>query len=133
MAIKPSLRFAVLLLLSHTVAAITVYATAMPLAPRLAMILLILLSLFYYLARDAWLLLPDSWCDIAFDQNSVSVVFRDDSSFLGKVATKTMVSPYFVVLRIKLDSRRLPVSRIIFPDALGTDVFRDLCVRLKFI
>lgn len=133
MALKPSLRFAVLLLLSHTVAAMAVYATAMPLAARLAMILLILLGLFYYLARDAWLLRPDSWCDIALGQNSVSVVFRDGSSFLGKVASKTMVSPYFVVLRIKLDSHRLPVSRVIFPDALGADAFRDLCVRLKFI
>lgn len=132
MAIKPSPRFAMLLLLFHLMVAIVVYATAMPLAARLAMIGLIFLSLFYYLVRDILMLLPDSWCDIALDKNSVSVVSRDGSSFLGQVANKTIVSPYFVVLRIKSDSHRLPVSRVIFPDALGADAFRDLRVRLKF-
>lgn len=132
MAIKPSPRFAMLLLLFHTITAIAVYATAMPLAARLSMILLILLGLFYYLARDFLLLLPDSWCDIALDQNSISVASRNGSSFLGMVANKTIVSPYFIVLRIKADNRRLPIARVIFPDALGKDEFRDLCVRLKF-
>lgn len=133
MAIKPSPRFALLLLLSHTIAAMAVYATAIPLTARLAMILLILLSLFYYLARDALLLLPGSWCDIVLEQNNVSVISRGGSSSLGKVASKTMISPYFVVLRIRFDSHRLLVSRVIFPDALNPDKFRDLCVRLRFI
>ena len=132
MAIKPSPRFAMLLLLFHLIVAIVVYAAAMPLAVKLATIGLIFLSLFYYLVRDILMLLPDSWCDIALDKNSVSVVSRDGSSFLGQVANKTMVSPYFVVLRIKSDSYRLPVSRVMFPHALGADAFRDLCVRLKF-
>lgn len=132
MTIKPSPRFAMLLLLFHAIAAIAVYAVAIPLVARWAIILLILLSLFYYVARDALLLLPDSWCDIALDQNNASVVFRGGSNFLGQVANKTVVIPYFVVLRIRSDSRRLPVSRVIFPDALGADAFRGLCVRLKF-
>ena len=46
-AIKPSPRFAVLLLLFHAIAAIAVYAAALPLYARLAIILLILLSLVY--------------------------------------------------------------------------------------
>jgi hypothetical protein len=132
MAIKPSPRFAILLLSLHTITAIAVYAATMPMAARWAIILPILLSLIYYLARDVLLLLPDSWCDIALNQNSVSVVSRNGSSFLGLVANKTIASPYFVILRIKSDNRRLPVSRVIFPDALGKDEFRDLCVRLKF-
>lgn len=132
MAIKPSPRFAMLLLLSHTIAAMVVYATAMPLIARLAIILLILLNLFYYMARDVLLLLPVSWCNISFDQSNASVVSRDGSSFCGKIANKTMVNPYFVVLRIKFDGQRLPVSRVIFPDALNAGVFRDLCVRLKY-
>lgn len=132
MAIKPSLRFAMLLLLFHLIAAIVVYATAMPLVGRLAVILIVLLSLLYYLARDVLLILPDSWCDIALDQSNTSVVFKGGSSCHGKIGDKTIVSPHFVVLRIRFDNRRLPVSRVIFPDALGTGAFRDLCVRLKY-
>ncbi|MFZ2303082.1 MAG: protein YgfX [Gallionella sp.] len=132
MAIKPSPRFAVLLLLFHAIVAIAVYAVSMPLQARLAVILLILLSLIYYMARDVFLLLPSSWRDIALNQNIVSVVSRDGSSFFGQAANKTIASPYFVVLRIRSDNYRLPVSRVIFPDALGAGEFRGLCVRLKF-
>ncbi|MDD2916169.1 MAG: hypothetical protein PHP70_12705 [Gallionella sp.] len=121
-----------LLVLFHTITAIAVYVAAMPLPARLAIILLICLSLLYYLARDVLLLLHDSWCDIALDQNVVSVVLRDGPGFTGQLANKTVVSQYFVILRIRPDHHRLPVSRVIFPDALGAGEFRELRVCLKF-
>jgi hypothetical protein len=130
--VKSSLRFAVLLLVLHMIAATIVYATAMPLPVKLVMLLLISLSLFYYLARDVLLLFPDSWREISLDQNGVSVIARDGSSFLGQVANKTVVSPYFVVLCVRLEGHRLLVSRVIFPDAMSTGAFREFCVHLKF-
>jgi hypothetical protein len=130
--VKSSLRFAVLLLVLHMIAATVVYATTMPLPVKLVMLLLISLSLFYYLARDALLLFPDSWREISLDQNGVSVIARDGSSFLGQVANKTVVSPYFVVLCVRLEGHRLLVSRVIFPDAMSTGAFREFCVHLKF-
>ena len=132
MAIKPSSRLILLLLLSHAMVAIVVSVTVMPLAARLAILLLILLSLIYYLARDALLLFPGSWREILFDQGRVSVVTRDGSGFSGQVAGKTTVSPYFIVLRVRLEGRRLPVFRTIFPDALDAGEFRELSVYLKF-
>lgn len=132
MAIKPSPRLALFLLLSHALVAIVIYATVMPPAARLALLMPILLSLFYYLARDALLLFPDSWREISFDQGRVLVVTRDGSGFSGHVANGTAVSPYFAVLRVRLEGHRLPVFRTIFPDTLGTDEFRELCVRLRF-
>jgi hypothetical protein len=130
--VKPSLCFAVSLLLLHMIAATVLYATAMPLPVKLVMLLLISLSLFYYLARDVLLLFPDSWREISLDQNGVSVIARDGSSFLGQVANKTVVSPYFVVLCVRLEGHRLLVSRVIFPDAMSTGAFREFCVHLKF-
>ena len=132
MAIKPSPRLALLLLLFHTIVAIVVYLTAMPLAARLAMLALILLSLVYYLARDVLLLFPDSWREVAFDQGGVSVVTRNGSGLSGQVASSTMVSPFFAVLRIRPEGHRLPVSRAIFPDALDAGAFRELSVYLRF-
>ena len=132
MAIKPSPRFVLLLLFLHMAAAITVYATAVPPAVRLAMILLIALSLIYYLARDVFLLLSDSWCEISLAQNDVSIVVRDGSSFIAQVKNTTIVSPYCVVLHVRVEGHRQLVSRIIFPDGLGVGEFRELCVRLKF-
>lgn len=132
MAIKPSLRLAMYLLLSHGIASTAVYATVMPLSAKLVVLILVLLSLLYYLARDALLFFPGSWGDISFNQNSVSVVTLGGSGFSGQIASSSIVSPYFVVLRVKLEGRRLPVFRTFFPDALETGVFRELCVHLKF-
>lgn len=130
--VKPSLRFAVLLLVLHMIAATVVYATAMPLPVKLVILLLISLSLFYYLARDVLLLFPDSWREISLDQNGVSVIARDGSGFLGQVANQTIVSPYFVVLCVRLEGHRLLASRVIFPDAMSAGAFREFCVHLKF-
>ena len=132
MAIKPSVRFATILLLSHAIAASVVYMTAMPWTARLAVFLLIALSLSYYLARDAFLVFSGSWRELSLDQSSVSVVARDGSKLIGRVTEKTIVSPYFVLLRIRPEGRYRPVSRVIFPDAMGGDAFRELRVRLKF-
>lgn len=132
MIIKPAPRFAMLLLMFHGIAATVVYVAAIPLANRLAMLLLIFLSLSYYLARDVLLLMPDSWRKISLDQGSVSVVTRDGSGFIGQVANETVVSAHLIVLCLRLEGRRLLVARVIFPDALDAGAFRELCVRLRF-
>lgn len=129
--VKPSLRFAVSLLLLHMMAAAVMYVTAISWPAKLAMFMLIILSLTYYLARDVLLLLRDSWLDISLDQKDVSVVTRDGTSLLGQVANKTFVSPYFVVLCVKPEGRQL-VSRVVFPDAMDTGAYREVCVHLKF-
>lgn len=130
--VKPSLRFAVSLLLLHATAATVVYATDIAWPARLAMLLLVVLNLVYYLLRDALLLLPYSWREISLDQGDISVAVRNGSGFIGQVANKTVVSPYFVVLCVKLEGHRLLVSRVIFPDSMGEGAFRELCVHLRF-
>jgi toxin CptA len=129
--VKPSLHFAISLLLLHMAAATVLYATAIPWLAKLAMLMLVILSLTYYLARDVLLLLGDSWRDISVDQKDVSVVTRDGGSFLGQVADKSFISPYFVVLCLKLEGGGM-VSRAIFPDGISAGAFRELCVYLKF-
>lgn len=132
MAIKPSLRLAILLMLSHALVASVVSATMMPTVARLALLVTILLSLLYYLARDALLLFPDSWRKISFGQCSVTVVTRDGSGFSGQFSCRSTVCPYFAVLHVRREGHRLPVLRAIFPDALEAGEFRELCVLLKF-
>ena len=130
--VKPSLRFALSLLVLHMLTATVVFMTAMPLLVKLVIFLLIALSLIYYLARDALLLLPGSWREISLSQDGVSVIARDGSGFFGQVTNNTVVSPYFVVLCVRLEGHRLLTSRVVFPDALDPGVFREFCVRLKF-
>lgn len=132
MAIKPSLRLALLLLLLHAITAAAVYATVMPQPAKPPILILILLSLVFYLARDVLLLFPGSWREVSFDRNGVSVIAGDGIKFTGQATIKTFVSPYFAILHIRSERRRLGVSRVIFPDAVGKDAFRELSVRLRF-
>jgi hypothetical protein len=132
MAIKPSMFLVTLLLLSHLLATTVVLVAKVPLTFKLVVSITILLSLSYHLARDALLLLPDSWREISVDQGSVSVVTRGGSGFSGEVVNRTFVTPYFVALHVSRERPSLPVFQAIFPDMLGIDEFRGLCVRLRF-
>jgi hypothetical protein len=131
-SVKPSLRYAVLLLLSHVIVTIAVCVTAMPWPVMLVMALQIFMSLIYYLARDVLLLLPYSWREISLERDRLTIVVRYGFGFLGQVDYKTVVSPYLVVLLVWLEGHRRMVSRVIFPDAMSACSFRELCVRLKF-
>jgi len=131
MAIKSSLIFAALLLFMHAAAAASVYLTSITLPVKLALFLLITFSLVYHLARDVLLLLPESWCGVTHVTGSLSIATRDGKGCIGQLENRIVVSPYFIVLRVRVEGRRLPVSRVIFPDAMEAGIFRKLCVQLK--
>lgn len=132
MKIVPSLRFAMLLLSLHAMAAIAACLTDMPVAARSVVLALIASSLFFYFSRDVFGIFAGSWTRLSMVGGEVSVVTRAGVTFHGKVAQSTVVFPHLIVLRIISEGRFRPVSRVIFPDALGRAEFRDLCVRLKF-
>ena len=129
--VKPSLRFAVMLALLHIMAASVVYATAMPLAAKLVLFLLLSVGFVYYLLRDILLLLGNSWREISLDRDGVSIVTRGGSGFLGRIENNSVVSPYFVVLCVRAAGHRLQAFRVIFPDAMSSSAFREFCVHLK--
>lgn len=131
-ALKPSLRLALTLLVLHMSAAAAMLATDLPWPAKLATLVPIILSLAYYLARDVLMLLRESWRDISLDQKEVTVLTRDGTAITGRVANTTFVCPCFVVLCVKPEGIRLPVCRVIFPDAIGAGAFRDVRVRLRF-
>lgn len=113
-------------------AAITVYATAVPFAFKATAILLVALSLIYYLARDVFISFSASWHEVALEQDGVQVTVRDGSSFYGQVTNTTIVSPHCIVLRVGQGMHYFLVSRAIFPDSVSQGEFRALCVGLRF-
>ena len=128
---SPSL--AALLILVHATAASVVHATALPATVSMVAYLLILASLTYYLLRDVLLRLPNSWREIALDQQAISVAMQDGSGLSGRVERSTVVNRHFVVLSVTLEaSKQQQVRRVIFPDAMRAGAFRELCVHLRF-
>lgn len=130
--IKPSRYFALLLLALHSLTLCSVWLTNLAVLPQLGLSLLVLLSLLYHLNRHVLLLGKQSWRAFSLDKLRVAVMTRGGEELLGSVLNQTVVTPYFVLLRVKLEEHRVPVSQIICCDALQTDAFRELRVRLRF-
>lgn len=132
MTIRPSPCLATVLLSFHLAAAIVVYLTEMPLPGRLALLAVVLSSLVYYLMRDAFLLLPDSWCELSLERDGVTFTTRNGIKHVGGQLDRAYVSPCFTVLRIRLEGSLFAVSRIVPADAMVEADYRILRVHLKY-
>lgn len=127
--IKPSRYFVSLLFALHALALVSLWFTNLPVPLQPGLSLLVLLSLLYHLDRQAG---KQSWQAFSLDKLRVVVATRNGEELAGSILKQTVVTPCVVLLCVKLDGRRLAVSRILFPDALQADAFRELRVRLRF-
>ena len=116
----------------HLLAATAVLVTDIPLVSKLALIMSILLSLYYLLVRNIFLHSSGSWCEISINRDDVSVATRDGERFSGKVEYNTFISPFFTVLCVRPEKHRTPIFQVIFPDALGEEGFRRIRMLLKY-
>jgi len=132
MVIKFSRKLAAVIVFLHLVTSAMVLMTDLPLWTRSILLLMILLSMIYHLARNVLFLLPGSWREFSLDQDGVTIVTRDGTSFQGRIAQGTVVSPYLILLRVKLEGEFLLKSRVLFPDSLEQDAFRRACVLLRY-
>jgi len=130
--IKPSGRFALLLMSAHFLMAVSVWCMGLAIWVRMALSLLILLSLLYHLYRHVLLLDKQSWRAFSLDNRRVVVDTRGGGELHGDISHRTVVISWLVVLCVKLDGHPLPTSQVVFFDALQADAFRELCVRLKY-
>ena len=127
-----SRRLFLYLLVSHLMVAAAVINLSIPLYAKLVVTALIFFSLLYFIARDVLQRLAESWTHISLDSDAATVTTHDGRSFSGRVESETVVCPHFIVLHIKRDGYRLALFRVIFPDAIGREAFRELCVCLKY-
>lgn len=110
-----------------------VYVAPLMLPIRLALFMSVLASLSFHLARDAFLMLPTSWRRLSLQDGVATILMRNGPVLSGQVARDSVVTPLFVILRIKPDGKRWSIARVIFPDAMEQDAFRELCVRLRYL
>ena len=130
--IKPSRYFALLLVALHSLALCSVWLTPLPVLLQSGLSLLVLLSLFYHLNRHVLLLGKQSWHTFSLDKLRVVAITASGKELSGSVLNQTVVTPYLILLSVKLEGDRMPVAQIICCDALQADVFRELRVRLRF-
>ena len=93
----------------------------------------VLLSLWYYIARDALLRLPRSVvrCELDMKQRIV-IATRSGASLKARLRAGSFVTPRLTLLRYQLDGHRSARHVVILPDMLHAEDFRRLRVLLKW-
>jgi hypothetical protein len=130
-SIKPSRSFALLLALASLLTLWSIWSTNLAVLGRLVLTAIVLAAFLYHFER--WVLLhgQHAWLSCRLDKNSLVVKTRNGEEWLAEVLPETIVTPYFVLLRAKVEQGGV-ISQAIFWDALRDDVFRELRVRLRF-
>ena len=130
--INPSRLYAILLFALHLGSALVVYLTNIPWIVKWVLFVLIASSLAYFWIRDVKLRLPFSWREIFLTGNDLIITTHDGSQVTGLVLDYSVVFSYFIILRLRDESRYIEPCRIFFKDAVSPERFRQLCVQLRF-
>jgi hypothetical protein len=120
-----------LLVLMHLLTLLTLFLTSLVLWARIAIAMLIVISLVHQLYLHLWA--GQVWRSFSLDQRQISLTRLDGMVMQGEVTHQTVVVAACVVLCVRPDGRRWPVCQVIFHDAMQADAFRQLRVRLRFL
>lgn len=128
--IRKSGIYALLLISVHLFAAVGLGLTDLDFLARAGLLVLVLLSLlyhFYLYARAG-----QFWVSCHLDQTRVQLVTRSGQVLVGEVTNRTVVTPFCIVLCASLEGYRRSVCQVVFCDAMQSEAFRELRVRLRF-
>jgi toxin CptA len=128
----PSRYLTIMLFAVHGAALAALLPLALPLWAKLAIVFLLLLSLLYYLLRDAWLSVRISCVGLVLEGDDVILLMRDDTRLPCVILHDTLVTPYLTVLNVLPQDARFARSVVILPDSMDAEAFRQLRVRLKW-
>ena len=130
--LQPSHQLAVVLVVAHGTALVTLLPLAFPAWSKLALIFLILFSMMYHLRRDAWLSALSSGVALMLEGDRVVLTMRGGKQLVGLVLRDSLVTPFITVLNILPQDARFARSLVILPDSLDAESFRQLRVWLKW-
>lgn len=122
----------VLLVAAHGAFILVLPLLTLPLWAKLGLASVLLVSLGYYLRRDAWLSAPDSCIGLVLEHDAAILLLRDGSQLRGRIEPDSLVMPLLTVLRLRLSERRSTRSVTILPDGMERESFRQLRVWLKW-
>lgn len=114
---------------SHALSLILLWLTHWHFTAQILFSLLILLSLF----KNPSLRQNQRYTGFTLEADqTITLVAPPDITLNGKLTSGTYVTPLLVLLRIEIAQHKFPITLIIFYDALSSDLFRELRIRLKY-
>ncbi len=123
--LKPSFYLAYLLGLLSFIACCIVLTLPIALWMKAIPILVMVLASGFYIARDALLIFPASWCAVYLDKDQkIMVRSVAGHEYLARVLPSTVVLPFVTIFNFKVPDCFWVQTIIILPDRVDVDVFR---------
>lgn len=128
-ALQPSPILKRVVFASHAFSLLLLWLTHWHFTAQFLLSILIVLSLFHNLALRP----KQSYTGLTLeDDQIITLIAPPDKTLDGKLASGTYITPLFVLLHIQTEQRWLPITLIVFYDALPSEAFRQLRIRLKY-
>ncbi|MER2511643.1 protein YgfX [Nitrosomonas ureae] len=130
---KPSFWLAVILSSAHIATAMLLWPLSLPLEVKMLIAILLVISLVYYLGRDALLYANKAVISFTLSEKmQCTAITQSSKTITCKVLGSTFVSPYLVVLNLKPEGEFFPCSIVILSDGVDIDMHRQLRVWLRW-
>ena len=128
---QPSYRLVAILSLAHLIAGGLLWSLALPLSVKMAVVVLLIASLIYYLRKDALLSANDAVIALQLkDDMFCELITRSGQSITCRIAGSTFVAPYLTVINLQPVGKFFMRSVVILPDSMQVEEFRQLRVWL---
>lgn len=131
--LQPSYRLVLILSLVHFIAGGFLWPLALPLGAKILVVVLLIISLGYYLRKDALLSADDAVVAMQLeDDRGCILIMRSGQSITGRIAGSTFVAPYLTVINLRPAGKFFMRSVVILPDSMQMEEFRRLRVWLRW-
>lgn len=131
--LQPSYYLAVLLSLAHAAAGLVLWSLALPPGVKAVIAILLIVSLIYYLRKDALLTAHDAVIALMLtDKMSCTLTMRSGQSMICSLSDSTFVAPYLTVITLQPVERFFVRDVVILPDSTDAEEFRRLRIWLRW-
>lgn len=131
--LQPSYYLAALLGLTHAAAGLVLWPLALPPGVKAAIAILLIVSLIYYLRKDALLTAHDAVVALTLtEEMSCILIARSGQSMTCNLSDNTFVAPYLTVINLQPVEQFFMRSVVILPDSIDAEEFRRLRIWLQW-
>lgn len=130
--LKSSYVLALVLLVAHALAVISIHALVCLWWEEVAVSLMLLSNLIYLVWRYVLLRSPMSCVSVRLDGEDVKLEFHGGQVMAARLGGDSFVTSGLTVLQLKLESSRVSYWLPILPDSLDAESYRQLRVLLKW-
>ena len=129
----PSFQLLIMLLLLHSAAALTVVTIIVTFGGwSMLLLICLLISLVFYLLRDARLSLGNSCVAMRIEEDRIVLITRAGIHQSGILLRHSVVTPFLVIINVAIADQLLTRSIVLFQDSMDEVSFRRLRVALRW-